>query len=271
MTGRAAPGRRALVGCMAVLTVGGLLAACGDEGAGSRPAGRPLAAGATFQYQLGGLPVDRSVDAEVIDIDLFETPARVVDALHDEGRTVICYLSAGSFEDVRPDADQFPADAIGRPLIGFEDESWLDVRLLESLLPVMEARLDLCAAKGFDGVEFDNVDGFLNDTGFDLDADDELAYLEALDGAADERGLLTGLKNALPLVPELADRFDFALVEQCAEYDECERAQPFLDLGKPVFIVEYDTPIQIACDVAPGGATVIGKDLDLTAAVETCP
>ncbi len=38
------------------------------------------AIGATWQWQLTGLPVDLSVDAQVVDIDLFESDASVVAA-----------------------------------------------------------------------------------------------------------------------------------------------------------------------------------------------
>ena len=34
-----------------------------------------------------------------------------------------------------------------------------------------------CRDKGFDGIEPDNIDGFLNDTGFDLTGVDQLAYI----------------------------------------------------------------------------------------------
>lgn len=118
----------------------------------------PLHLGQSFQYQLSELPVDVSVDADVFDIDLFETPAATVEQLHARGRTVVCYLSAGSFEPVRPDAGLFPADALGEPLIGFEDERWLDIRRIDDLMPIIEDRLDQCARKGFDGVEFDECD-----------------------------------------------------------------------------------------------------------------
>ena len=133
--------------------------------------------GARFQYQLGDRPVDLSADADVFDIDLFEVPGSTVDRLHERGRTVICYLSAGSLEGVRPDADRFPDEVVGAPLRGFPDERWLDPWAIDELLPIMEDRLDQCAAKGFDGVEFDNVDAFANDSGFELTADDQLAYL----------------------------------------------------------------------------------------------
>ena len=34
-----------------------------------------------------------------------------------------------------------------------------------------------CCDKGFDGIEPDNIDGFLNNTGFDLTYEDQLAYI----------------------------------------------------------------------------------------------
>jgi hypothetical protein len=47
---------------------------------------------------------------------------------------------------------------VGAPLEGWAGERWLDVRRLDLLGPILERRLDVCQAKGFDGVEFDNVD-----------------------------------------------------------------------------------------------------------------
>lgn len=106
------------------------------------------------------------------DITLFDTDAATVAVLHAEGRTVICYVNAGGWEDWRPDAGRFPDTVIGENLDGWEGERWLDIRRLEVLAPIMEARIDPCESKGFDGIEPDNVDGFLNDTGFPLTYDD---------------------------------------------------------------------------------------------------
>ena len=39
--------------------------------------------------------------------------AEVVAALQAQGSRVVCYISVGSWEDWRPDADQFPAAVIG--------------------------------------------------------------------------------------------------------------------------------------------------------------
>jgi len=48
-----------------------------------------------------------------------------------------------------------------------------------------------------------------------------------------------GLKNSLALIEDLVDHYDFAVNEQCAEFDECSDYKPFTSANKPVFHVEY--------------------------------
>ena len=202
---------------------------------GSRSPALPVTA--TWQWQLQGEP-NTSYDVDVYDIDLFDTPTDLIASLHADGRIVICYFSAGSRENYRPDADDFAPSAIGNELDGWDNENWLDVRDA-SVRAVIEARLDLAAEKGCDGVEPDNVDGHMNESGFDYTAADQLDFNRFLAEAAHARGLLVGLKNALDQIPALVGSFDFAVNEQCFEYDECDALQPFLEAGKPVFNAEY--------------------------------
>ncbi len=191
----------------------------------------------SWQWQLQG-KIDRSVDVEMFDVDGFDVRRRMVTRLHDDGAAVVCYVSAGSWEEWRPDADAFPEQVLGRTN-GWPGERWLDIRALDVLAPIMEARMDMCADKGFDGVEFDNVDGYQNRTGFDLRARDQARYNAWLANAAHERGLSVALKNDLGQVRKLLPFFDYALNEQCFQYDECDRLVPFVDAGKAVFGVEY--------------------------------
>ena len=129
--------------------------------------------------------------------------------------------------------------AAGKTLEDWPDERWLDVRALRTLGPVLKRRLDLCARKGFDGVEADNVDAYANDSGFPLRAAHQLRFNRFLARAAHARGLAIALKNDVDQADELADDFDWALVEECFEYDECERLRPFTAAGKAVWAVEY--------------------------------
>ena len=204
----------------------------------------------SWQWQLNELPLDQSVDVEMYDIDLFDNDSDVVAALHAQGRIVICYLNAGGWEDWRPDAEAFPREVIGKNLDGWQGENWLDIRQIEQLAPIMEARFDLCAEKGFDGVEPDNVDGFQNDTGFPLTYDDQRKFNIWLAAQAHERGLSIGLKNDMDQIPDLLEHFDWALNEQCFEYAECETLLPFIEAGKPVFTVEYELEPSDFCDQA---------------------
>lgn len=191
----------------------------------------------TWQLQLTGEIVgDLAVD--VYDIDLFDAPQATIDALHGEGRRVLCYFSAGSGEDWRPDHGDLDPAALGKPLDGWPGEVWLDIRH-PSVWAVMRGRLDRAVAAGCDGVDPDNMDGWQQDSGHALTAEDQLAYDRWIANQAHLRGLTVGLKNGGDQVPALVDYFDFELNEQCHEYDECEQLAPFTLQGKPVFNVEY--------------------------------
>ena len=228
-----------------------------------------------WQWQLSDMPVDLSLDVDMYDIDLFENDASVIAALHAQGRKVVCYVSVGSWEDWRPDEDQFPDSVIGEDYEGWPGENWLDIRQIELLAPVMRARLDLCRDKGFDGIEPDNIDGYTNDTGFPLTYEDQIRYNLWLADEAHARGLSIGLKNDPDQVAELLPYFDWALTEDCFAEGWCEEMLPFIQMGKPVFAAEYtDTggSIEQLCQEAePLNFSLILKDRELGAWQEACP
>ena len=131
------PHARAVALLMSVALV---LAACGESDSGTsettttpetevaqRPALASIVGDASWQWQLQG-DINTAYDVDVYDIDLFDASQDVIDQLRADGRTVICYFSAGSFEQWRDDADAFPAAAIGNTLDGWEDERWVDTR-----------------------------------------------------------------------------------------------------------------------------------------------
>lgn len=228
-----------------------------------------------WQWQLTALPVDQSFAVDMYDIDLFENAASTVAALHAHGAKVVCYINVGSWEDWRPDQDQFPAAVIGKDYKGWPGEKWLDIRQIELLAPVMLARFDQCLTKGFDAIEPDNIDGYANDTGFAITAADQLRYNRWLAQAAHQRGLSIGLKNDADQVPDLLAEFDWALTEDCFQQGWCEQVRPFIQAGKPVFAAEYrDTGITLDkfCPQAKAWAiSAILKDRDLTAWRQACP
>ncbi|MFD6420020.1 endo alpha-1,4 polygalactosaminidase [Streptomyces sp. NPDC060194] len=220
------------------------------------------AAGTAWQWQLDGR-ADPRVDVPVYDIDGFENSAADVRRLHRDGRKVICYLNAGAWEDFRPDRAAFPKRVLGRSN-GWPGERWLDIRRIDVLEPLMEKRFDMCRDRGFDAVEPDLMDGYLHRTGFPLTAAHQLAYNRMLARLAHERGMSVGLKNDLPQIPALVDDFDFAVNEQCAQYDECDALMPFVEAGKAVLHVEYALKTGEFCPKArERGFSSMRKRLDL--------
>ena len=232
-----------------------------------------------WQYQLqgvaayastGGINVNISsvpftggaaVRPSVFDIDLYVDPAvagnnttfntAAVNAIHANGAKAICYVSAGTFEPWRPDVASYPESIKGRAVGGFKDEKWVDIRQTSILLPIMNARVAKCKQAGFDGVEWDTVDGYTNRTGFPLTASDQLFYNASLANLAHSYGLTVALKNDVEQLPDLGPYFDYAVNEQCQQYSECDGYTTyFISQGKAVFQVEYKLGLTKFCPQA---------------------
>ena len=231
--------------------------------------------GLSWQWQLSEPPVDTSIDADVYDIDIFDNDASVIADLHAKGRKVIGYINVGSWEDWRPDKDQFPPEVLGKAYEGWPGEKWLDIRQMDLLAPLMRARLDLCKAKGFDAVEPDNMEIHSNGTGFPITYEDQLKYALWLAEEAHQRGLAIGIKNAADQVRDLIHHFDFAITEDYFFYGWHEKMLPFIEAGKPVFAAEYDdtaVDFAAACKKAKElGFSLIQKHRILTSYRVTCP
>ena len=188
-------------------------------------------------------------------IDLYAangtTPnAAGVKAIHRVGGRAVCYVSGGSAEKWRPDYASF-ASILGNALDGWPGERWVDIRALTVLRPLMTVRAEKCRSAGFDAIDWDNVDGYTNNTGFPLAAADQLAYNRLLARITHQLGLAVGLKNDLDQVAELLADFDFAINEQCGQYSgECALLLPFSRAGKAVVQIEYSTPAGSYCPEA---------------------
>ena len=224
-----------------------------EHGAAATPATDPAvtsgdwyrpAVDVNAQVQLQGTP-NISYDVELYVLDLFDTDSAVIDALHADGRKMICYFSAGTFENWRDDAGRFTAADKGRRLGNWPGERWLDIRS-QNVRAIMADRLDLAVQRGCDGVDPDNVDGYSNRTGLPLTYQDQIDYNTWLAAQAHQRGLAISLKNDLGQIDDLVAHFDFAINESCHEWDECELLMPFIEAGKPVVHINYlyaDDPI----------------------------
>jgi hypothetical protein len=263
-----------------------VLASCG----GSAPfsPGAPLAqgslsltssrwiptAGESYQIQYDG-KLDLSVDAQIYDLDMFDTKASVVSTLHGMGRKVMCYISVGTWENWRPDAKEFPKSVLGHKDGHWKGERWLDVRQTSVLEPIMAARLALCKKKGFDGVDPDNLDGYQNRTGFPLTYAEQLTYDTWVAQQAHADGLTADQKGDNGQVKDLVKVYDFAVVEQCFTQGWCKQFTRYTDQNRLVVDVEYFANEQrFLTKTCPSDAkydeTAILKKLELTAWIVTC-
>ncbi len=244
-------------------TLAGLFFAAPGLAQGMRP-------GASWDWQLQP-PLDLSVAVDVLGLDPDEVSAAQIATLTARGVTTICYVSVGTWENWRVDAGDFPQELIGKAYEGWPGERFLDIRAPE-LLALMQARFQRCAEMGFDAIEPDNIDLNINDTGFDLSAEDVVAYVSELAHLAHGLGLKIGQKNAPDLVAALHPVTDFAITEDCLADGWCAAMAPFIAHGKPVFAAEYGKVSAQACATAEAlGLSLIFKHKDLTNWHATCP
>lgn len=116
--------------------------------------------GQKFQIVLSSVVVPSTkivpTDAEVFDIDAFETDASTIALLKAQGKIVICYFSAGTYEPYRPDSGSFLPSDKGQALPEWPDEYWLKVTSA-NVRRIMTSRIQMAASKGCNGVDPDNT------------------------------------------------------------------------------------------------------------------
>ncbi|KAJ3377081.1 hypothetical protein HDU84_009102 [Entophlyctis sp. JEL0112] len=204
--------------------------------------------GLAFQYQLDGA-INVTVPASVFDIDVgaVGTTATVAEVKAvDSSRRVICYVNVGSLETdgSRSDQSEFAASDLGSRYPGWPNEVFVDIRS-SNVRSIMAARFSSMKEKACDAIEPDNM-AFLytQDTGFSvpITESDDIDYMKWISSQVHALGMAVGAKNGASVFddyPDLQSLFDFAVVESCAAYDECESYDGFVQAGKPVYAVEY--------------------------------
>lgn len=247
--------------------------------AGAGAAGEPSidywqpTAGLKWQWQLSE-SVGEPLAVDVYDID-WESDAAVVQKLHSRNIRVICYVSVGSYEDFRPDAKDFPASVLGNDYEGWPGEKYVDIRS-SAVRAILERRFDICARKGFDAIEPDNMDVFEigSDSGFPLTRANGVEFAHWLADAAHARGMGIGQKNAASITVDIHARYQWALTEDCyAGGGWCDDVGVYPDENKPVFMCEYSADsFNTACSWGlPKHFSPILKGMDLDAPITFCP
>jgi hypothetical protein len=229
----------------------------------------------TFAIQYDG-KLDLSIDADVYDLDGFDTSANTVATLHKAGRHVNCYIDVGTWESYRPDAKDFPKSVLGNKDGHWKGERCLDARQLSILEPIMTKRFQMCASKGFDAVDPDNIDGYENKTGFKISPQDSLAYDEWVAQEVHTLNIAVDQKNDNGQVKELRPYFDFAVLEHCYQQKYCGQFTPYTDDNVLVVDIEYHgSKSQFLNDACPYiesyKETGLLKHLNLNAWQVTCP
>ena len=224
----------------------------------------------TWVYNLhdgGNIDFNVAQQLDVVDSDLFDMTQVEIDELHSMGKIVICYISCGTWEDWRPDAANFPSSIIGLPVVGWAGEFWLDVTSPLIQAPLLQ-RFQLAQSKKCDAVDCDNVHGYSQKTGFSISASQQLNFNRWYADAIHNLSMAAGLKNDIDQTTDLVPYFEFAVNEQCHQYNECHKYSPFLAADKPIFGVEYyEKPSSFCTQSNSANMSFVKQKLDLA----TCP
>lgn len=220
--------------------------------------------GAIADYQLGGAyEPDAAVSVVVRDSE--EQPL--------DGAYSICYINGFQSQP----GEQWPTELLLRDSAGdavidpnWPDETLLDIRsegnrqaIAEQLTPAIVG----CADRGFEAVEFDNLDSYSRCEGL-LERADAIAMATLLVQAGHENGLAVAQKNSAELLGQAASAigFDFVIVEECDQFEECADFTDFY--GDAVIDIEYTDDLRrpfadVCADAATPRITML-RDRDLT-------
>jgi glycosyl hydrolase family 114 len=207
-------------------------------------------ANSKFDYQIGGdYPLPAGV--RVVSRDWFAGTAPA-------GAYGICYVNAFQTQANEPDVDRpdekdnWPADLVLTAL--GDDPNWdgeylIDLSTAEKRTAAaawVKQMTQTCADKGFQAVEFDNLDSWTRFQDSPVAAQPPFGRAEAVTYAAllvadaHAAGLAAAQKNTAELSAAEARTqigFDFAIAEECGRWKECGRYRA--NYGNLVYVIEY--------------------------------
>ncbi|KAJ7589052.1 glycoside hydrolase family 114 protein [Mycena floridula] len=235
-------------------------------------------------YQIGG-GYTPAADVAVVTRDNTESPAA--------GKYNICYINAFQTQDdaaafwqcksnfsYRTELSPQNAGLLLHKANGalFEDPDWpgeffLDTRTdanRQAIAVIINGWIDSCQSKGFNAIEPDNLDTFTRSNKL-LTAADNLALAKLFTDHAHSVGLAVAQKNAGPELGSTGKAtagFDFAVAEECQEFDECDAYAAVY--GNNYIEIEYTEDgiddWNDACAARGASISVIYRDIDVVPA-----
>ena len=231
----------------------------------------PPPADVPFDYQIGG-PYPPAADAGIVERDRLEPSA---------GRYDVCYVNAFQTqpEEAASWRKRHPELLVRRKGRFVQDPDWPGELLLDTgtaakrraLARIVGRRIDGCGAAGYEAVEPDNLDSWTRSRKR-LSKADNAAFAALLVRRSHRRGLAVAQKNAAELLGRArAIGFDFAVVEECQPYDECDDFTAVY--GDRVYELEYDdngglAGFQAACAARGDRISITYRDRDVVPAGE---
>jgi hypothetical protein len=258
--------------------VAGPLAVLGLALALAAPAGAasPPPANAQFDYQIGGdYPLPPGVGVVSRDWYIGDAPG---------GTYAICYVNAFQTQDDeagvrrRDERSAWPRKLVLSRL--GDDPNWGGEYLIDSSTAAKRRRaarwiqpmIRTCARKGFDAVEYDNLDSWTRFDGTPRAGDvpfgkgDAIAFARLLAKRAHKLGLAVGQKNTVELTRRQARSrigFDFAIAEECGRWDECDGYRDVY--GDHVVAIEYRRQdFEKTCGEVGSQISVVLRDVGVT-------
>lgn len=256
--------------------------ACGGSDTGetngpeAKAAPKPPPANAGFDYQISGdYPPPKGVT--VVSRDSF-----IGKPAPDPGYS-ICYINAFQTQDDsggtnRPDAkSSWPKDLVLDRL--GDDPNWGGEYLVDistagkrkQAAEWVQQMIDGCARKGFDAVEYDNLDSWTRFDGTPLEGKVPFGKKQALEFAkliterAHAAGMAVGQKNTTDITRKETKKvgFSFAVAEECGRWNECEEYRKVY--GNQVIDIEYRRQdFTKACTAVGKKISVVLRDLQVS-------
>jgi hypothetical protein len=212
--------------------------------------------------------------AVLMDVDGFNISASKITNLKAAGVYTVCYLDVGSYEDGRPDSSLYPAylkifkdvqwnewfldvkdvfrpiqpagtqlvnnqwvDASGKPLVSAPTAG--------ALALLLEARFKMCADKGFDSLEPDNLQNDENAGGL-ITVQQQIDFNGWVADTAHKYNLAVFQKNGPDKIllkdktgKMMVEKFDGILNEECQQFTECAPLAEYVKRGKLALNTEY--------------------------------